>query len=300
MRIVPQARRANRPDDVFARPAFTLIELLVVVGIVTILASLLLSALGLAKRQARISECLNNKRQLILAWLMYAQDWNDHLVHSEPDFGPAPGWCYGVLDWSLWYHNTNTEALADPKQSALAAYVRSSVHVYRCPEDHYLSPIQRQAGWRFRINSTSMNNWVAPSHEEGRRPIIPKTGGLKIFDKMGDFSKPASIFILLDVHPDELRYPFFKCAQAFAVLVEGRSNLYPLAGFNIPGSLHNGGGVLAYADGSVSLKKWQDAATKLPVKYEEDYWANDTAYWEGRGPNKDYEWLGRHATEFTQ
>jgi prepilin-type N-terminal cleavage/methylation domain-containing protein len=65
--------------------AFTLIELLVVIAIIAILAAMLLPALAKAKQQAQATQCLNNLKQLTLAYISYEHDFGKGVEYNNVD-----------------------------------------------------------------------------------------------------------------------------------------------------------------------------------------------------------------------
>ncbi|MEN6645224.1 MAG: prepilin-type N-terminal cleavage/methylation domain-containing protein [Armatimonadia bacterium] len=74
------------------RRGFTLIELLVVIAIIAILAAILFPVFAKAREKARQSSCLSNCKQLGLAALSYAQDYDETFPKAFHQQTPAYRW----------------------------------------------------------------------------------------------------------------------------------------------------------------------------------------------------------------
>jgi len=104
---------------------FTLVELLVVIAIIALLIAILLPTLRMSKDGAHPVVCQSNERQLMSAFLMFAQDHNNALPGNKGDRG-------NPVEWKRdWLFNGGGPQLA-PMSGTVFQYVRNA-KVYRCP-----------------------------------------------------------------------------------------------------------------------------------------------------------------------
>jgi prepilin-type N-terminal cleavage/methylation domain-containing protein/prepilin-type processing-associated H-X9-DG protein len=226
---------------------FTLIELLVVIAIIAILAALLLPALSAAKLKAQRIACINNQKQLTVAWLMYGDDDRQLPPNASINTYGVPSWADGILSWDTVSSpnpdNTNT---LDLTQSLLGPYCERAVGTYKCPGDKVSGALGP------RVRSMSMNammNGIGISATPG----VFSGGGsnYQIFLTLNDLNNPSSLWVFLDEHADSIDNGLFMVPM-------GQTSSWG----DTPASYHGGSGAFSFADGHAEIKPWSDTNIK--------------------------------------
>jgi len=112
---------------------FTLIELLVVSAIIALLLALLIPVLRSAREQGQRAVCLSNLRQLTLAWIAYADDYDGKIVQNVNSgvISGQRGW-RAAFNYSLSYTLSGADLIREDNRGALWPYLRD-IDIYRCP-----------------------------------------------------------------------------------------------------------------------------------------------------------------------
>ena len=257
----------SAPQRVFR--AFTLIELLVVIAIIAILAALLLPALAKAKTKAEGIMCINNNKQLTLAFFSYSSDNGSLPANLGGFLYDWNTWCTGVLDWNQGYGagslgeavppNLNTNYL---RNALLGPYTSKNTGIYKCPADRLPSAIGP------RVRSYSMNCFFGCT-DYASLPWFPT--GYRVYLKESDISVPgpSTTWVLLDEDPVHIN------DAAFAFAMDQPQ------WFDVPGTYHNSGCGFAFADGHSEAHKWRLQARKVG-------WGAPVS---GAADQSDWEWM---------
>jgi len=263
------------------RTGFTLIELLVVIAIIAILAALLLPALTRAKLKAQGVQCMNNHKQLLLAWRMYIDDNQDKLPYAYADGSAnAPyAWVTGILDYSD--NPSNWDINANIAKSPLWSYCGRQPGIWRCPADK--STVKVGSRTLPRVRSMSMNIWVGGNEgtDGGWGP------SWRVFNKLGQMLDPgpAKTFVLLDEREDSINDGFW------VLKMDGYPDLSQALLVDFPASYHGQAGGFSFADGHSEIRKWRDKRTMPPIV------VNGAIQYSVSCPGSpDVAWLWDHAT----
>lgn len=262
---------------------FTLIELLVVIAIIAILAAVLMPALGRAKLKATGAACLNNQKEINLAFMMYSADNNEYLISSR--LADETGTLQDMAGGGFWLGPypgpqipagiTSDQALARVtagiQMSPISQYC-SGVNSYHCPGDTRFNR-KPGAGW----------GYDSYSKPEGINGTFGQLYGQTPFRRASAVPDPSNTFTLIEEGDPRAGYN----EGTWLLIVRPPHWCDSFAIF------HGSWTSFSYLDGHADGHKWTDAKT-IQAGRDAANGIDSLAWAGGNSSNPDFVWVWNH------
>ena len=209
------------------RRGFTLVELLVVIAIIALLMAILMPALNKARELGKRAVCLNNCKQLALAWMMYAEDNDDKIVNGNPETGSynKDGTC-----WTYRRPNASKEVRIQGIKDGLLYKYCTNFKLYKCP--------------------TGMRDEVVTY------AIVDAMNG---YDRIGGVEKEQIIKNRMNIRRPGTRAVFID--EGLLTPCSWTVNYHLERWWDAPPLRHGNGTNFSFADGHSEYWKWKDPRT---------------------------------------
>ncbi len=211
------------------RRGLTLVELLVVFSIISLLLMVAFPALLNVRNQAQGAVCTQNSKTLSMAWFVYKDDNDDHLVIGNA--GDLSG---------AWVAKPVGNGIEGEKQGisqgALFRYV-AKVEAYRCPADR-------------RISGATQTVFRSYSIAGGANGEVWKNTYVRA-ERYSQIVRPSAKYIFVEeADPATCQY------GSWVMDVKAKTWVDPLAVWH-----SRGRSALGFADGHAAIRAWVDSST---------------------------------------